>query len=39
VQRVCEEYEQTGSTKKRNYQDISFNASYLLAIIKRFLRN
>jgi toxin ParE1/3/4 len=38
IQRVCEEYLRSGSTRPGDYQDITFDASYLLAVIDQFLR-
>lgn len=36
VQRVCNEYERSRSTSPGHYQSITFDASYLLALINRY---
>ena len=36
IELFLEEYDRTRSTRKRDYQEISFDASYLLAILARY---
>ena len=36
VSRIVEEYNKTGSLRPRDYQDITWNSSYTLALIKAF---
>jgi hypothetical protein len=38
IQRVCDEFEQSKSMKPADYHAITFDASYLLAIIDGFRR-
>lgn len=38
VQRVCDEFERSRSERPGHYQEITFDASYLLAIIDRYRR-
>lgn len=37
IQKVCEEYQQSLSIRPGHYQKITFDASYLLALIDRFI--
>lgn len=38
LQRFCDEYAKKGSTTPADYRDVTFNASYLLAILDEFGR-
>jgi len=38
IDRVCEAYRESRSARTRDYQAISFDASYLLALIDRYSR-
>jgi hypothetical protein len=38
VQRVCDEYQRSRSRRPGDYQKITFDASYILAVILRHLR-
>jgi hypothetical protein len=38
MEQVCSEFAQTRSLKPGDYQSITFDASYLLTVIDRYLR-
>jgi hypothetical protein len=39
IQRVCDEFAQSKSIKPGDYQTITFDASYLMALVDGFLRD
>jgi hypothetical protein len=39
IDRFCEQYDRTGSTRPVDYQDITFDASYLLALMDTYPRS